>query len=194
MNNYHYIIVSLPELVSDFGAQSFSYEDTSSFIRERLSAKDNKLVDWIEFGFKEENLSHYFYYKAEKSKNRLVSYYFTLDRMIRNAQVAYISKTTNTDGDKYMMGGIDTESEDYLEISKIFEISNIIEREQALDKFKWRKISEFNTYHYFDIDVILAFLIKGKIVQRWIKLDQAKGAELFEQYVSEVRGTFKGIQ
>lgn len=193
MSNYHYIIVGLPDLVPDFGSQSFSYDEVSAVIRANLSKKDNKLVDWLEFGLAEDNLHHYFYHRAENLKNNFLSKYFALDRYIRNAQVHLLSKTVGQDSEKYMMGDFDIENDDYKEIAKIFEISNIIEREQALDKFRWNKISEINLYHYFDIDVILAFLLKGKIVERWIKLDQTKGAELFEQLVSEVRGTFTGI-
>lgn len=193
MNNYHYIIVGLPDLLPDFGSQQFSYDEVAAAIRANLSKRDNKLVDWLEFGLKEENLHHYFYHRAENLKNSFLSQYFALDRFIRNVQVHLLSKTLGKGSEKYMMGELDTENDDYQEIAKIFEISNLIEREQALDKFRWRRISEINLYHYFDMDVILAFLLKGKIVERWIKLDQAKGAELFEQYVSEVRGTFTGI-
>jgi hypothetical protein len=193
MNNYHYIIAGLPDLVPEFGSQQFSYNEISSAIRANLSKKDNKLVDWLEFGLQEDNLHHYFYHKAEHSKNNFLSQYFAFDRFLRNVQVSLLSRTLGKESEKYMMGEINTENDDYKEIAKIFEISNLIEREQALDRFRWRKISEINLYHYFDIDVILAFLLKGKMVERWIKLDQAKGAELFEQYVSEVRGTFTGI-
>ena len=193
MNNYHYIIAGLPDLVPEFGSQQFSYNEISAAIRANLSKKDNKLVDWLEFGLQEDHLHHYFYHKAEHSKNNFLSQYFAFDRFLRNVQVSLLSRTLGKESEKYMMGEINTENDDYKEIAKIFEISNLIEREQALDRFRWRKISEINLYHYFDIDVILAFLLKGKIVERWIKLDQAKGAELFEQYVSEVRGTFTGI-
>ena len=193
MNNYHYIIAGLPDLVPEFGSQQFSYNEISAAIRANLSKKDNKLVDWLEFGLQEDNLHHYFYHKAEHSKNNFLSQYFAFDRFLRNVQVSLLSRTLGKESEKYMMGEIHTENDDYKEIAKIFEISNLIEREQALDRFRWRKISEINLYHYFDMDVILAFLLKGKIVERWIKLDQAKGAELFEQYVSEVRGTFTGI-
>ena len=193
MNNYHYIIAGLPDLVPEFGSQQFSYNEISAAIRANLSKKDNKLVDWLEFGLQEDNLHHYFYHKAEHSKNNFLSQYFAFDRFLRNIQVSLLSRSLGKESEKYMMGEINTENDDYKEIAKIFEISNLIEREQALDRFRWRKISEINLYHYFDMDVILAFLLKGKIVERWIKLDQAKGAELFEQYVSEVRGTFTGI-
>ena len=62
-----------------------------------------------------------------------------------------------------------------------------------MDKLKWDKINEMINGHYFDMDVILAFLAKGVILRRWSSLDRERGAVLFEQFVTEVRGTFKGI-
>ncbi len=62
-----------------------------------------------------------------------------------------------------------------------------------LDRYRWDRITEMTTFHYFDMDVILGFLAKGMIVGRWSSLDREKGAELFRRYVDEVRGTFKGI-
>ena len=79
------------------------------------------------------------------------------------------------------------------QLLQIFETPNIFERELQLDKFKWNKISDLTMYHYFDMDVILAFLAKAKIVKRWLDLDKESGAKLFEELVNEVRGTFKGI-
>lgn len=193
MSNYHYIIVSLPELSNDFSSQQFSYKEMIAFIREQLDERDNRLLDWIEYGFTQENLSHYFYHKAENSKNRFVAQYYALDRVIRNIQVSHLSKSNGVGGDKFILGGVDEDGAITKELSKILEMENIIEREQALDRYKWDKISEINLNHFFDIDVILEIVAKGKIVERWINMDQAKGAALFEQYVSEVRGTFKGI-
>ena len=39
-------------------------------------------------------------------------------------------------------------------------------------------------------DVILAFLAKGYLVDRWLKLDADKGKHLFRKLVDEVRGTY----
>ena len=46
----------------------------------------------------------------------------------------------------------------------------------------------------FDIDILLSFITKLKITDRWSKLDPESGRELFRRLVGEVRGTFKGVQ
>ena len=78
-------------------------------------------------------------------------------------------------------------------LSGIFANKNILEKEQQLDKFKWDYISGLNEYGEFNMDVILAFLAKGKLIDRWNKLDRATGEEMFRRLVDEVRGTFNGI-
>ena len=42
---------------------------------------------------------------------------------------------------------------------------------------------------YFNMNAILAFLVKAKTVQRWAELDPAKGEEMFHKLVMEIRGT-----
>ncbi len=193
MNNYHYIIGGLPYLSSDFGNQPFSFDTLYSAITNGLSDRDKRLTDWILFGFKNDNLTHHFYLAAEKSKNRFISLYFDFDRKIRNSQVLFTSKMLGKEGSNYIVGDFNPAFEEYPTLLKIFEYSNIFDREQAIDRLKWDKISEITTYNYFDIDVILAYISKGLIIRRWSELDKKEGEILFEKFVGEVRGTFKGI-
>lgn len=193
MDNYHYIIAGLPDLVPEFGTQQFSYETFSQQITGQLSKKDGRLVDWLEFGSVRENLSSHFYLAAARCKNPFISQYFPFDCKLRNAQVRFLAKKEGKDEKGYLVGDFDNEFDEYPRLVQIFDNPNVIEREQAMDKLRWAKISEISTFHYFDIDVILAFLAKGKIVQRWLDMDKVVGAKLFEQFVQEVRGTFTGI-
>ncbi|MBO7283882.1 MAG: DUF2764 family protein [Bacteroidales bacterium] len=193
MDNYHYIIAGLPELIPDLGNQQISYADVSERIISNLSSKDRQLVKWFEFGSKPENLNPHFYNNVTRLKSRFLNEYFSLDRNIRNAQVRFLAAKESFDESKYTIGDVDTSYEEYPQLLQIFEIPNIFERELQLDKFKWNKISDLTMYHYFDMDVILAFLAKAKIVKRWLDLDKESGAKLFEELVNEVRGTFKGI-
>ncbi len=194
MNNYHYIIAGLPELVPDFEVQEFSYPDMQSAIVSQLSAKDARLVEWLEFGLESHNMSHHFYSAAKRSKNHFILEFFTFEQLLRNTQVQYLAKQTGKKGEDYFIGEYSTEFEEYNKIISVFRTENIIERERLIDRLRWEKISEIVTFEYFSINVILAFLAKGKIIERWNRLDKEEGAKLFRELVSEVRGTFKGIK
>ena len=124
--------------------------------------------------------------------------YFALDLEIRNRKVDFVAGKMDRDGDQYKVSvcnGVELglSGEQLEKLSGIFDNKNILEKEQLLDKFKWDFINSLNPYGTFDMDVILAFLAKGKLIDRWNKLDRKAGEEMFRRLVDEVRGTFNGI-
>lgn len=193
MNNYHYIIAGLPELMPDFSSGGFSYPDMAAAIKEQLSDKDRRTVRWLEFGTDTSHLSTHFYRAASRHPSRFIRAYFEMDRRIRNAQATYLAQKEGKDPDRYTIGETESSKETYPELQQIFQNPDLFDREHQIDRFRWDRISELTLFHYFDMDVILAFLAKGMIVGRWSSLDKEKGASLFKMYVDEVRGTFKGI-
>ena len=70
----------------------------------------------------------------------------------------------------------------------------LVSREKGLDEMMWNKIDELNTFDYFNVSTVLGYIAKLKIIDRWLKLDEATGREMFRQLVSEIRGTFKGVE
>lgn len=199
MQNYHYIIAGLPELVLNADNKAFSYQELREHIYHSSDEKDRRFIEWLEFGSKEENLTSVFYAKALKCKNRFIRLYFALDLEIRNRKVDFVSNKMSKEGENYKVqvkDGVDLNlSEQQLQkLTEIFANKNILEKEQQLDKFKWDYINELNPYGTFNMDVILAFLAKGQLIERWNKLDKATGEQMFRTLVDEVRGTFKGIE
>ena len=53
----------------------------------------------------------------------------------------------------------------------------------------WQKAEELTMLHLFDIDVILAFIAKIKITDRWNRLDPQTGRRMFRTLVEEIRQT-----
>ena len=198
MGNYHYIIAGLPELVLNADNKSFSYDTIRDSVLYSSSEKDRRFVEWLEFGSDEKNLSPHFYRAAFKCKNRFIRMYFALDLEIRNRTVDFVANKLERDGEQYkiQVGNsvyLGLSEEDLNKLQGIFANKNILEKEQLLDKFKWDYISSLNPYGTFDMDVILVFLAKGKLIDRWNKLDRKAGEEMFRKLVDEVRGTFNGI-
>ncbi|MBO5651574.1 MAG: DUF2764 family protein, partial [Selenomonas sp.] len=62
-------------------------------------------------------------------------------------------------------------------------------RERGLDDIMWAKADELVQMHIFDVDIILAFIAKLKIADRWNKLDPESGREMFRRLVQEIRNT-----
>ncbi|MFA7033838.1 MAG: DUF2764 family protein [Bacteroidales bacterium] len=183
MDNYPYIIAGLPDLLLDHDSHPYNFKEIRQQIVESCSAKDRRLIDWFEFGLQQEGLSPHFYREALKHNNLFIRSYFAYDKNLKMAKAAYV--------DKRPFSG---EFEEYSRLKSVFTMTNIFEREKKLDDVTWDKINEIVTYELFNINVILAFLAKAHIVERWNALDQDRGKELFNRLVQEVKGTFKGVE
>ena len=194
MDNYVYIVASLPELTAGFENTSFDYAATKESIMELLSEKDQKLVELFEEGFNEETLGADFYAKAAASKNRFIREYFDFDARLRNMKVAYLAKRLDKKGDDYFVDMPEADFEERGKIQEILENADFVQREQKMDELKWEKANDIARMDYFNMNTVLAFLAKAKTVQRWAELDKAKGEEMFRKLVKEVRGTFEGIK
>ena len=198
MGNYHYIIAGLPELVLNADNKAFSYDTVREQIYLSSSEKDRRFIEWFDFGTNENNLNAHFYRAAMNCKNRFIRLYFALDLEIRNRKVDFVAGKMERCGDAYKVqvnNDIDLglNEEQLTRLQSIFANKNILEKEQLLDKFKWDYITGLNGYGEFNMDVILSFLAKGKLIDRWNKLDRKAGEEMFRKLVDEVRGTFNGI-
>lgn len=189
MDNYVYIVASLPELTAGFENSSFDYAATKESIVELLSDKDRKLVELFEEGFNEETLGKDFYAKAAESKNRFIREYFDFDARLRNMKVAYLAKRLDKKGDNYFIDMPEADFEERQQIQDILENEDFVLREQKMDDLKWEKASDIARMDYFNMNAILAFLVKAKTVQRWAELDPVKGEEMFRKLVKEIRGT-----
>ena len=194
MDNYVYIVASLPELTAGFENTSFDYAATKESIVELLSEKDQKLVELFEEGFNEETIGADFYAKAAASKNRFIREYFDFDARLRNMKVAYLAKRLDKKGDDYFVDMPEADFEERGKIQEILENADFVQREQKMDELKWEKANDIARMDYFNMNIVLAFLAKAKTVQRWAELDKAKGEEMFRKLVKEVRGTFEGIK
>ena len=190
MDNYVYIVASLPELVNGFEGAPFDYAATKESIVELLSDKDKQLVELLEDGFNEETLGADFYVKAAESKNRFIREYFDFDGRLRNMKVEYLAKRLGKQGDSYLVEMPEADFEEEHQIKEILEDADFVKREQKMDELKWEKASDIARMDYFNMNTILAFMVKAKTVQRWAELDPAKGEEMFRKLVKEVKSTF----
>ena len=193
MDNYVYIVASLPDIAVCYEGAPFDYAAIREQIVEQLSEDDQKLVALLEEGFDENTLGAEFYKKAAESKNRFIREYFDFDGRLRNMKVAYLAKRLEKNGDAYFVDMPEADFEERNQIQDILDNADFVLREQKMDELKWEKASDIARMDYFNMNAILAFLVKAKTVQRWAELDKAKGEEMFRKLVKEVRGTFEGI-
>lgn len=194
MNNYEYIVASLPviEPGSRLGSSSAANAITDD-IREQLSNKDNALVTKLLDGFEPEKLNAGFYRACLGSGSRFLREYFLFDLFLRNTKVEYLNASLGRPEGKDVL--LLEELEDYEfeqkeEIVEILSGTDIIGREKGLDMAIWEHVEEVTTMDVFDMDAILGFIARLKIIDRWDKLDPETGAELFRRLIKEIRATY----
>ena len=210
MSNFEYIISSLPFLTADY-----KYEDGQGFytvleeIKYNLGEKDTEALNFLLDGFDPKKLDADFYAQALKSPIAFVKEYFRFDLNLRNAKVRYLNRALGRPEDQDVVTGMGTGEEEDLDIDgfrftggdfeedlkvqSALESASLLDRERALDDIIWGKIDSLETFHYFDLTAVLAYVAKLHIVDRWLALDEEKGRELFHKLVQEVKGTFKGV-
>ena len=194
MNNYEYIISSLPAISLDwkFG-EGTSFDTYVGWIKSQFSDSDIKVVDRLLDGFKDENLNREFYEAALKDKERFIKEYFTFDLNVRNGKARFLNKAFERPIDQ---DTINLEVGEFTELQRLDEVLNapdLLSRERGLDSMMWEKILQITTFNYFDLDAILGFIARLHIIGRWFALDEKTGREMFHRLVDEVRGTFKGV-
>ena len=210
MSNFEYIISSLPYLTMDFkypGQAGFN--SVISDIKRDLDERDQGLVDFLIRGFSEKDLNADFYAEALKCRNRFLREYFRFDLNLRNAKVRYLNNQLGRDPDQDVMTGEDPEAEDVdidgfrfnggefeeaLKVDGILSGTDLVEREKGLDDILWDKIDSLAIFHYFDIEAVLAYIAKLRIVTRWLNLDEEVGRDVFRRLLKDVRGTYKGVK
>ena len=210
MSNFEYIISSLPYLTMDFKyAGQAGFNSVISDIKRDLDEKDQGLVEFLLKGFSDKDLDADFYAAALKHRNRFLREYFRFDLNLRNAKVRYLNTQLGREPDQDVMTGEDPEAEDvdidgfrftggeFEEAPKVDNIlaeKDLVSREKGLDDLLWDKVDSLSTFHYFDIEAVLAYIAKLHIVTRWLNLDEEVGRDVFRRLLKDVRGTYKGVK
>ncbi|MDT3356996.1 MAG: DUF2764 domain-containing protein [Bacteroidota bacterium] len=194
MDNYQYIIASLPVPNKDIRPGDVSRSaELLAFIREHCSREDNALIDRLLDGYDESKLGQAFYETALSGSDRFLREFFTFDLRVRNAKVRFLNKALDRPVDQDIFLEPEGEFPEAEKIAAVLQDKDILARERGLDGLMWAKIDEILIFDTFNIDVILGFIAKLKISDRWLTLDEQTGREMFRRLVQEIRGTFKGV-
>ena len=205
MNNYEYIVASLPDITTGWKFGEKTPEDYIEEIVSLCSNKDRETITFLMDGYCDEKLNAEFYCEALQHKNAFIREFFLFDLNVRNAKVKYLNKALGREADRdvltfgedaapKVLEATEKEFEEAAALEAVFAQADILSRERGIDDLMWDKISNLTTFNYFDINAILGFITKLNIVARWYRLDEQTGREMFKQLVDEVRGTFKGVE
>ena len=81
---------------------------------------------------------------------------------------------------------------DYIgQVLSIAETQNLLNREKSLDQFKWDQLNQYTLFHYFSVEVVMAYILKLQMIYRWMNMDEKTGREMFEQLINELKESFE---
>ena len=139
------------------------------------------------------------YERLVNHENNFIRSYFRFDLNLRNILSAYNKRKFNLESDNF----IETEADDVVtrlknstasdfhlshdaeyidELGEIFDKGELLHLEKYLDTLRWQFIDEVNKLAYFEVDVLLGYLIRLILVERWIGLEEEKGRQVFAGY------------
>ena len=195
MNNYEYLIASLPDITPEWkDTGEMSGDAFVDWLREGCSDSDRKLIDFLREGFAAENLNKNFYLRALSHRDRFLREYFRFDLNVRNAKVEYLNRELGRAAGTDIFLTDENGFEEEARLGAVLGSGDILSREKGIDDLMWEKIESLTTFDYFDIDAILGFIAKLNIAMRWNRLDPETGREMFSRIVKEVRGSFTGVR
>lgn len=193
MDNYAYIIASLPVLNQEEHPEHFVAEEILAEIREQLSARDNSVLDLLLEGYDPDKLDAEFYRRALAHGNRFIREWFRFDLDLRNATVAFLNDSLGRPEGQDLVLLTEREAEEFPEeeaVQQVLNRADLLQRERGLDDLRWQKVDELTAMDVFDLELILGFVAKLQIIDRWLKLDPESGRELFRKLVEDIRSTY----
>lgn len=186
---YSYLAAGLPELTFKTDIKGFDYSRICLQMQAHITGSDASLLRLLLIGLEPQRQTPYLYAIAAKNPCRYINEYFNYDRLLRNAQAVAAAKRMNVEPHGHIVGDYDPTALPE-EIVQATAKTDVLVREEQLDKLRWQKANDITVFNYLDIEYLLAYVTKAAIIDRWLKLDKAKGEAFFKLLVSEVRGTF----
>ena len=137
-------------------------------------------------------LMNAYYRCCEASKSRLLREWSKCDRTIRNIVAATLARKQGVAIEAVVVGE-DSVTESLLRssaadfglraelpyveaiVSAVADERNFIEKERKIDNIRWAELSELATVDYFDLNAVIAYLVRANMVARWVALDAKVG-------------------
>jgi len=169
---YTYLISSLPAL--SFGAKPpFSLDDFFDTCSQVISKADmekvREAVDIPDYRLKEKDAG-------------VLKEWHIFNFSLRNELARARSGRKKADPLRYTRSDINTFSASVAHTAmSAYRNLNILDAERSLDSERWRFLDEASLGHYFDVDSLITYALKLKILVRWDKIDNADREKLLKE-------------
>jgi hypothetical protein len=155
----------------------------------------------------EDQLTTLYYDYATQVSNKFLRTWFEFERDLKNllsgltarrhkmpVENLLIGSNTVTDAIRKSNARDFSLSAEFPFVEKLIQINetaDLLMREKAIDQLRWNYIDELNTFNYFSVEVILGFVFKLTMVERWLKLDKKTGEEMFRRLLNDLENSYE---
>jgi len=141
-------------------------------------------------------LEEQFYERVLHHENNFMRKYFEFDAQLRNILIALNKRKFELEHSDFLkvreesiIGQLKSSSSTEFNLSHEIEYISLLSEnfskfdsvniEKFLDQLRWDMIDTINVFSYFEVDMLLGYLVKLMLVERWIALDDSSGSEAF---------------
>ncbi len=148
----------------------------------------------------------YFDYVLQQSKGFLQEW-FSFERDLHNLKAALSARRHHLSTEGQLIGeyrlseaarssnardfGLSGEYPFIQRLLVLEEDPDLLEREEEVDILRWNYIDELNTFNYFTIEVLLGYMLKLSILERWAALSADGGQQAFSRLVQQLEQSFE---
>ncbi len=171
------------------------------FIR-RYYARFEEAVS-MEFQLLEDYISALYYNEAIECKNAFLSSWFEMNLNIGNILTAQNCQKYGLDKSSYIIGQNEVAQQlrqssardfnigktfDYIaEFMQITEGQDLIMREKRIDILRWKWLDDNTFFKTFDVESVIAYMLRLEMIERWVLLDKVGGEKTFRKLVSDMK-------
>ncbi len=146
-----------------------------------------------------------YYARCARSRSRFLRDWSAFDRTLRNLTAAVTARALGRPVEEATVGGGEiveqlrrSSASDFglrgelpwldTLLAAVGEEQNLLEKEHRIDLVRWNEAEELSAFDYFDLDAVIAYLVRINIAARWSALDPARGRALFERLMAGLDG------
>jgi hypothetical protein len=176
--NYYFFVSSLPSL-SLQDAPPLSLDNFAALCAEHLTKGDFKAVLALIND------------TPEHSDNGFVRSWTRKETMLRNAITKIRAARLRKDPAGHLREQADYDSYFEKAASDAFSKSTPVERELALDRFRWQQIEELEGYTFASSRAVFGYTLKLRMAERWANVDADKGSRKAAELIAREPGEEK---
>jgi len=168
---YYYFVASLPLL--QFDSKPFMSLEFFLLECERLLAGEDFFL--IKDVLNSENIN-------KESENSFVNRWRLFEKSFLNEIVYFRANRLHKDPNDFMKGERAFDVSLAEMIQQALKMADLLSAEKILDKARWIFLDELLVGHYFDVEVIVAYALKLKILERHQTFLSSQGQQQYQQY------------